>query len=51
VTFQPDLVIDAKEGRMWKLRLRLASADSHEGIVAITDITKLVTFLQVRGTL
>jgi hypothetical protein len=47
VTFQPDVVVDAKDGRMWKLRLRLSSPESHAGIEAITDITKLVAFLQV----
>ncbi len=45
VTFMPNVVIDAKEGLMWKLKLRLESGKSKE---VISDLPRFVGFLQQR---
>jgi len=41
----PNVLIDAKEGLMWKLKLRLESGKSKE---VISDLPRLVGFLQQR---
>jgi hypothetical protein len=41
----PNVVIDAKEGIMWKIKLRLDSGKSKQ---AIADLPRLVGFLQQR---
>lgn len=46
VTFQPDVVVDAKQGLMWKVRLSVASAEKL--LEAIPDPARLVSFLKRR---
>lgn len=45
VTFMPDVIIDAKEGIMWKIKLRLNGESSKQ---LISDLPRLVGFLQQR---
>ena len=46
VTFRPDLIVDAKAGRMWKLSLRLQSPLLPD---LGPDFSKMVRFLQERA--
>lgn len=45
VTFMPDVLIDAKEGIMWKLKLKL---DSDRNVTEVAELPRLVGFLQQR---
>ncbi len=46
VTFQPDMVVDAKQGLMWKVRASLTDVDRLAA--AIPDPTGMVSFLKRR---